>query len=149
MDKVILRDNSEEAIKFASALSRHAEVSVFSVKDKGVEGKSVLFVLSESKGGVSAETRKALSEYSCCDKVGWIGAVTLTSSKLGVSHLEAERILAGAGLALSYSVRLKLPFTEEDAKSVAADLNAGEIKIPYRFPLSKTVGRITKWRNAK
>lgn len=149
MDKVILRDSSDETIRFASALSRYCETSTFSVRDKGVEGKSVIFIVRESKGGITAETRKALSEYTCSANTGWIGVITLSHRKAGVSHLECERVLNEAGLAVSYTKRITLPFTEDDAKDVASDINSGEIKIPYRFPLSKTVGRITKWRNAK
>lgn len=147
MDKIIIRDTGDDAIKFSAALSRHTEVSVFSIRDRGVEGKSVIFVLSESRGGISAEVRKALSEYSCSPTVGWIDIITLSSSRTGVSHLECERCLNEAGLAVSYARRIRVPFTEEDAEQVAGDINNGEIKIPYRFPLSKTVGRITKWRN--
>ncbi len=149
MDKVILRDSSDEAIKFAAALSGYCETSSFSIRDKGVEGKSVIFIVTESKGGITAETRKALSEYACSANAGWIGVITLSSSKAGVSHLECERCLNEAGLAVSYARRIRLPFSEDDAKAVADDINSGEIKIPYRFPLSKAVGRITKWRNEK
>ncbi|MGN0906658.1 MAG: hypothetical protein ACI4NM_05865 [Bullifex sp.] len=149
MDKVILRDTGDDAIKFASALSRYSEVSIFSVRDRGVEAKSVTFILTESKGGITSEARKALSEYSCSPTVGWIGIITMARSSAGVSHIECERVLNDAGLAVSYAKRIKLPFTEDDARAVADDINSGEIKIPYRFPLSKTVGRITKWRNEK
>lgn len=147
MDKVIIKDSSILADNFALELSKNGEYGVFSIQDKGIEAKSIIFVISQSKGGLSKEVREALESFNISNIVGYIAVVVLYENKKIVSHIEAERALAKAGIAVSYIDALKTPFSKEDVKRISNDIEKEEIKIPYRFPFSKTIGRITKGLN--
>ena len=147
MDKVIIKDSSALSENFSSQLNKNGEYGIFSIQDKGVEAKSVIFVISASKGGLSKEVREALESYTCSKLVGYIGVIVLYEKNKIVSHIEAERALANANIAVSYVMPLKAPYTDGDIKRISEDIAKEEIVLPYRFPFSKTIGRITKGLN--
>ena len=147
MDKIIIKDKSKAAEDFVKRLNSYSNFGVFSIQDKGAEAKSVIFVISALNGGISKEAREALESYSCSKLVGYIAIIVLYEKTKLVSHIEAERALANAGIASSYTRAVKLPATDEEIKLILDDIEKEEIKLPYRFPLSKTIGRITKELN--
>ena len=147
MDKIIIKDSSSLADNFSSELSKAGEYGIFSIQDKGIEAKSVIFVITESKGGISKEVRLALESLKISNIVGYIAVIVLYEKRKVVSHIEAERALAKAGIAASYIEALKTPFTKEDVVRISNDIEKEEIKLPYRFPFSKAIGRITKGLN--
>ena len=102
---------------------------------------------SNSNQKVVPEAREALESYSCSKLVGYIAIIVLYEKTKLVSHIEAERALANAGIASSYTRAVKLPATDDEIKLILDDIEKEEIKLPYRFPLSKTIGRITKELN--
>lgn len=147
MNKVIIKDDSKAASEVAIALARKSEFGVFSLFDKGIEAKTIVFVISPSKGGISDKVRKALENFSCSELVGYI-AIIIASDKLNlVTGIEAERVLSASGIATSYVASINFPLNEEEIKKIVSDIEKEEIKIPYRFPFSKTIGKITKGLN--
>ena len=45
MDKIIIKDKSKAAEDFVKRLNSYSNFGVFSIQDKGVEAKSVIFVI--------------------------------------------------------------------------------------------------------